>query len=48
MWPNPHGTADLVTFAEGILNGKLHFCELKQEFLTKGKQEFYPFFHATM
>ena len=27
MWPNPHEaeTADLVTFTEEILNGKLHF-----------------------
>ena len=25
MWPNPHGTADLVLFTEEIPNGKLHF-----------------------
>ena len=25
MWPNPQETADLVTFFEEILNGKLHF-----------------------
>ena len=25
MWPNPEETADLVTFYEEILNGKLHF-----------------------
>ena len=25
MWPNPWETADLVTFTEEILNGKLHF-----------------------
>ena len=25
MWPNPQETADLVTFTEKILNGKLHF-----------------------
>ena len=25
MWPNPEETADLVTFTEEILNGKLHF-----------------------
>ena len=24
MWPNPQETADLVTFTEKILNGKLH------------------------
>ena len=25
MWTNPQETADLVTFTEGILDGKLHF-----------------------
>ena len=25
MWPNPQKTADLVTFTEEILNGKLYF-----------------------
>ena len=25
MWPNPQETADLVTFTEEFLNGKLHF-----------------------
>ena len=25
MWPNPQGTADLVTFTGEILNRKLHF-----------------------
>ena len=25
MWPNPLLPADLVTFTEEILNGKLHF-----------------------
>ena len=25
MWPNPQETADLVTFTEEILNGKVHF-----------------------
>ena len=25
MWPNPKETADLVTFTEENLNGKLHF-----------------------
>ena len=25
MWPNPEKAADLVIFAEEILNGKLHF-----------------------
>ena len=26
MWLNPQETADLITFTEKILNGKLHFC----------------------
>ena len=25
MWPNPKESADLVTFTEEIVNGKLHF-----------------------
>ena len=25
MWPNPQFPADLVTFTEEIINGKLHF-----------------------
>ena len=25
MWPNPQETADLASFTEEILNGKLHF-----------------------
>ena len=29
MWPNPQFPADLVTFTEEILNGKLHFCAVK-------------------
>ena len=30
MWPNPQETADLVTFTEEILDGKLHFlCSVK-------------------
>ena len=32
MWPNPQETANLVTFTEEILNGKLHFCTV-DEFL---------------
>ena len=32
MRPNPQFPADLVTFAEKILNGKLHFlCSVSQE-----------------
>ena len=29
MWPNPLETADMVTFTEEILNGKLHFCKVR-------------------
>ena len=29
MWPNPQETADLVTFTEEILKGKLHFLSSK-------------------
>ena len=25
MWPNPQENTDLVTFTEGIFNGKLHY-----------------------
>ena len=25
MWPHPQETADLVTFTEEVLDGKLHF-----------------------
>ena len=32
MWPNPQFPADLATFNEEILNGKLHFlCSLTSE-----------------
>ena len=32
MWPNPPETADLVTFTEEILNGKLHFlCNVSNQ-----------------
>ena len=32
MWPNPQFSADLVTFTEEILNGKLHFlCSVLSE-----------------
>ena len=35
MWPNPQVTADLATFIEEILNGKLHFlCSEISERLT--------------
>ena len=32
MWQNPQSSADLVTFAEEILNGKLHLlCNVNDE-----------------
>ena len=31
MWPYPQSTADLVIFAEEILNGKLHFFRKVRE-----------------
>ena len=35
MWPNPQFPADLVTFNEEILNGKLHFlCNERENRLT--------------
>ena len=39
MWPNPQETADLITFTEEILHGKLHFlCSetLRETQLLKG------------
>ena len=37
MWPNLQFTADLVTFTEEILNGKLHFfCNVILYILYKG------------
>ena len=32
MWPNPQETANLVTFTEEILNGKLHFLRSDSNF----------------
>ena len=34
MWTNPHGTADLVTFTEEILTGRLKLERLKWSFFT--------------
>ena len=34
MWPNPQETAEtanLVTFTEETLNGKLHLCSVKHQ-----------------
>ena len=34
MWPNPQDTADLVTFTDEILNGKLHFlCSVLDKYI---------------
>ena len=35
MWPNPQFPADLVTFTEEILNGKLHFCAVQRSYLIQ-------------
>ena len=42
MWTDPQKTADLVTFAEEILNGKLRFlCSEKDSgiYLLNGKKD---------
>ena len=36
MWPNPQLPADLVTFTEEILNGKLHFLCSATNYVNKG------------
>ena len=36
MWPNPEFPADLVTFTEEILNGKVHFlCNAERRIETQ-------------
>ena len=36
MWPNPPENADLFTFTEEILNGKLHFlCSFAVNYLLQ-------------
>ena len=46
MWPNPQFSANLVTFAEEILNGKLHFlCGVwwdssQKQFTSKSLSQF--------
>ena len=35
MWPNPHFSADLVTFTEEILNRKLHFCAVLHPYVSQ-------------
>ena len=42
MCPNPQEIADLVTFTEEILNGKLHFfvqCQIEKMGLTRQKKD---------
>ena len=39
MWPNPQETANLVTFTEEILNGKLHFLYSVNEYLKTANNE---------
>ena len=40
MRPNPQVPADLVTFTEEILNGKLHFlCNVKQNWARAKNSE---------
>ena len=40
MWPNPQFAGDVVTFTEKILNGKLHFCAMGDNFLSKTSKNF--------
>ena len=37
MWPNPQLPADLVTFTEEFLNGKLDFVCRVEKLLVEGK-----------
>ena len=39
MWPNPQFPADLVTFTEEILIGKLHFLSRENYQLRQGNQD---------
>ena len=39
MWPNPQETADLDTFTEEILNGKLHFLSGESVY-SQGDKDF--------
>ena len=42
MWPNPQETADLVTFTEEILTGKLHFlCSDYFHYLPPKSSDYY-------
>ena len=43
MWPNPQKTADLVTYPEEILNGKLHFLRCALPKICHGYLTFMKF-----
>ena len=47
MWPNPQETADFVTFAEEIINGKLHFL-LSAAFYMYYKNIYSEKFHENL
>ena len=43
MWPNPQSPADLVTFTEEILKGKLHFlCSVGIMYHTRSLKKCCP------
>ena len=47
MWPNPQETVDLVTFAEEILNRKLHFlCSAADD--LEVKPEWIPIYNIKL
>ena len=46
MWPSPQETADLITFMEEILDGKLHFLDdISQIVRSKSSMIFKPLLH---
>ena len=49
MCPNPQETADLVTFTEEILNGKLYFlCSVVSPFDSKIVDDFIGLLHILL
>ena len=46
MWPNPQETADLITFTEEILNGKLPFLWCWKIKDDKSHDDFIIYFKA--
>ena len=48
MWPNPQYPSDLLTFAEEIFNGKLHFLCSGCEFNVKDIQRKYNTFSESL